>query len=166
MHKLTVNPCKLAYFKFNAIVCHVRTRSRSRLILASMWVKGSPITTVPRSRGTRINLCHAYDTLCDGYDGSDVKVKQLYSFVITCIPYMEVAGLEKRGPGVHGETYNNIFAESGGFPCLSMIAWYCKETKMSLSPNYRKLIEGAANSFAKTMDFTRFLADTTSNRIK
>ena len=33
MHKLTVSPWKIAYSKFNAIICHVRTRSCSRLIL-------------------------------------------------------------------------------------------------------------------------------------
>src|SRR5947207_13663540 len=96
-----------------------------------MWAKGSRITQVVNPRGTNKNLVFCKEQLLNALDRSDKKVKALYSFVITCLPYIQVTKDLETAKATDMKAYLQLLDDHMD---LAIIVWFVHQLKFEFAP--------------------------------
>jgi hypothetical protein len=119
-----------------------------------MWIKDSAIDSVPQKRGTSVNLNFTYDVLSKCL--SRIKIKQLYAFILTCLPYISIDGLEDKTVPLTTEKWQQFFNDN---PSLNIVVWFCVILKLEFKPDVGAIVTDIHMNFDRDFDYHSHVRD-------
>jgi hypothetical protein len=109
-----------------------------------MWAKGSEITQVVNPRGTNKNLVFCKEQLLKGFDNSAKKVRALYSFVIACLPHIQVTKDLETSKISDMNLYLKLLDEHSD---LAIVVWFVRHLNFEFMAGMKEWAEKSSQDF-------------------
>jgi hypothetical protein len=127
-----------------------------------MWAKGSILLGVANSRGTSKNYIFCRDQLMRGLNMSERKLKALYSFVITCLPHIEVTTDLETAKFTGVDQYLKLIANHTD---LHIVVWFCVQLKYDFARALREWAKSTADSVNVQVTADHFRPDSSLKKV-
>jgi hypothetical protein len=108
-----------------------------------MWAKGSQINQVANPRGTNKNFVFCKDQLLPALGKNREKIKALYSFVITCLPHIEVTKTLESAKMSNHQDYIKMMEDHAD---MHIIIWFCVQLEFEFAEEFKAWAEKTAEN--------------------
>jgi len=129
-----------------------------------MWAKGSGVEAVAQSAGTSKSLEFTSPNIKKALQGSSQKLEQLYSFVITLLPYIDAAILPNSSPTTAAQ--DDYLQKIRGLAPMTAIVWFCAQLKMEFKPDLKVPFLDIARQFQNNSDYIDYVPDVTLRKVE